>query len=132
MIQRIDHIGIAVESIEEAAELYRSLGLEIEAVEEVPSEGVKVAMIRCGESRVELLEPTTEDSPIAKFLARRGGGIHHICLATDDLQEDQGALLDRGVELLRSEPTRGAGGCWVQFIHPKSANGVLVELSEKP
>ena len=130
MIQRVDHIGIAVESIEEAVELYRSLGMEVEAVEEVASEGVRVAMIRCGESRIELLEATAEDSPIAKFLNRRGSGVHHICLATDDIRSDQATLLAEGVELLRPEPTRGAGGCWVQFIHPKSASGVLVELSE--
>ena len=131
MIHRIDHIGIAVRSIEEAAELYRALGLEIEAGEEVPAEGVKVAVIRCGESRIELLEATTEDSPIAGFLNKRGGGIHHICLATDDVRADQKTLREQGYELLRSEPTRGAGGCWVQFIHPRSAAGVLVELSEE-
>ena len=130
MIQQIDHIGIAVQSIDEALKLYEALGLEVEGYEDVPSEGVRVAMIRCGESRIELLEATTDDSPIARFLAKRGGGLHHICLATTDVRADQESLEAGGVRLLRPEPTLGAGGCWVQFIHPKSASGVLVELSE--
>jgi methylmalonyl-CoA/ethylmalonyl-CoA epimerase len=130
MIERIDHVGIAVASIEEAVKLYKALGMEVEGQEEVLAEGVRVAMIRCGESRIELLEPTTDTSPIARFLAKRGGGVHHICLATTDIQADQRILQADGVQLLRPEPTRGAGGCWVQFIHPKSAAGVLVELSE--
>jgi methylmalonyl-CoA/ethylmalonyl-CoA epimerase len=132
MIQRIDHIGIAVESIAEAAKLYEALGLQIEAVEEVAAEGVRVAMLRCGESRIELLEATRDDSPIARFLARRGAGIHHICLGSDDVRADQESLEEGGYEVLRPAPTRGAGGCWVQFVHPKSASGVLLELSESP
>ncbi len=131
MISKIDHVGIAVHSIAEASKFYQSLGLTIEAVEEVPAEGVKVAMMQCGESRIELLEATREDSPIGRFLARRGGGIHHICFATSDVQGDQESLADQGYRLLRPEPTQGAGGCWVQFVHPNSAGGVLVELSEK-
>ena len=131
MILRIDHIGIAVDSIDRAAELYRDLGMEIEAIEEVPAEGVRVAMIQCGESRIELLEATTEDSPVASFLARRGAGMHHVCLATDDIAADQAKLTERGYELLRPQPTIGAGGSRVQFIHPRSATGVLVELSQE-
>ena len=131
MIEKIDHVGIAVHSIEEAAKLYQALGLTIEAVEEVPAEGVRVAMLQCGESRVELLEATREDSPIARFLERRGGGIHHICFSSTDVRADQEILDHEGYQLLRLEPTRGAGGCWVQFVHPKSAGGVLVELSEE-
>lgn len=131
MLEKIDHVGIAVHSIEEAAKLYQALGLTIEAVEEVPAEGVRVAMLRCGESRVELLEATRDDSPIARFLERRGGGIHHICFSSSDVRADQETLEHQGYQLLRPEPTRGAGGCWVQFVHPKSAGGVLVELSEE-
>ena len=131
MIGKIDHVGIAVESIEEARGFYEALGLAVEAVEEVPAEGVRVAMIRCGESRIELLEATREDSPIAKFLAKRGPGLHHLCLATDDVRGADARLRAVGVEVLRAEPTRGAGGCWVQFVHPRSAGGVLVELSEE-
>ncbi|MEO8277802.1 MAG: methylmalonyl-CoA epimerase [Thermoanaerobaculia bacterium] len=131
MIQRIDHIGIAVTSIAEARGFYEALGLTVEAIEEVPQEGVRVAMIPCGESKIELLEAITPDSPIAKFLAKRGPGIHHVCMATDDIVHDDLLLRAAGIELLRPEPTLGAGGCWVQFVHPKSAAGVLVELSQE-
>lgn len=130
MIPRIDHVGIAVVSIDAARKFYEALGLSVEAIEEVPQEAVRVAMIRCGETKIELLEPTSPESPIARFLEKRGPGIHHLCLASDDLATDDRRLREAGVELLRSAPTRGAGGCWVQFVHPKSAGGVLVELSE--
>jgi len=132
VIQRIDHVGIAVQSIAEARQLYEALGLQVEAVEEVPAEGVRVAMILCGESRIELLEATTPDSPIARFLEQRGGGVHHICFASSDVSADQERLQSEGYRILRPQPTRGAGGCWVQFVHPQSAGGVLVELSQKP
>jgi methylmalonyl-CoA/ethylmalonyl-CoA epimerase len=130
VISGLDHVGIAVASIEEARGFYEALGLEIDHVEEVPQEGVRVAMIVVGGTRIELLEPTRDDSPVAKFLARRGPGIHHLCFASSDVRGDDARLRAAGAELLRSEPTRGAGGCWVQFVHPKSAGGVLVELSE--
>ena len=130
MIPRIDHIGIAVESIAEARKLYEELGLEVAEIEEVPQEGVRVAMIECGDSRIELLEPTTADSPIRKFLDSRGPGMHHLCLASDELAADDRRLREAGYRLLRDQPTRGAGGCWVQFVHPKSAGGVLLELSQ--
>lgn len=129
MIEGIDHIGIAVHSIAEARGFYEALGLHVEAVEDVPQEGVRVALIPCGASRIELLEPTRDDSPIAKFLAKRGPGIHHLCLGSSDVRADDARLRDGGFEVLRPEPTRGAGGCWVQFVHPKSAGGVLVELA---
>ena len=130
MIQRIDHIGIAVVSIAAARVFYEAMGLVVEAIEEVPQEGVRVAMIRCGESKIELLEATSAESPIARFLAKRGPGIHHLCFASDDLHGDDRQLRAAGMELLRPEPTQGAGGCWVQFVHPRSAGGVLVELSQ--
>ena len=132
MVERIDHVGIAVASIDEARKLYETLGLTVEAIEEVPAEGVRVALIPCGESAIELLEPTRDDSPVARFLARRGPGIHHLCLGTGDVTGDDGRLRDAGLEVLRERPTRGAGGCWVQFVHPKSAGGVLLELSQRP
>jgi methylmalonyl-CoA/ethylmalonyl-CoA epimerase len=132
MIDGIAHIGIAVRSIDEARGFWEALGLAIDHVEEVPQEGVRVAMIRCGASTIELLEPTREDSPIAKFLATRGPGIHHLCLASGDVRADDARLRAAGVALLRPEPTRGAGGSWVQFVHPRSAGGVLVELAEHP
>jgi methylmalonyl-CoA epimerase len=132
VIQGIDHIGIAVHTIEEARGFWESLGLAIEAIEVVESEGVRVAIIPCGGSRIELLEPTREDSPIARFIAKRGPGLHHVCLTSDGLAADDVALRAAGVRLLRDRPTRGAGGCWIQFVHPASAGGVLVELSEPP
>ncbi len=132
MVERIDHVGIAVASIDEARKLYETLGLSVEAIEEVPAEGVRVAFIPCGESAIELLEPTRDDSPVARFLSRRGPGIHHLCLGTADVAGDDGRLRAAGLEVLRERPTRGAGGCWVQFVHPKSAGGVLLELSQRP
>ena len=130
MIRGVDHIGIAVASIEEGRKLYEALGLRVEAIEEIAAEGVRVAFIPLGNTRIELLEATSAASPIAKFLARRGPGIHHVCLASDDLAADDSQLRAAGVELLRAEPTLGAGGMRVQFVHPNSAGGVLFELSE--
>lgn len=130
MIEGVDHIGIAVSSIEESRGFYEALGLYIEEIEFVEAEGVRVAMIPCGGSRIELLEATREDSPIARFIEKRGPGLHHICLATGDVRADDAALRARGVRVLRDEPTRGAGGTWIQFVHPQSASGVLVELAE--
>jgi methylmalonyl-CoA/ethylmalonyl-CoA epimerase len=131
MIGKIDHIGIAVRSIEESRKLYEALGLAVSFIEDVPIDGVRVAMIECGETHIELLEPLSEDSPVAKFLEKRGPGIHHVCLASDDVRTDDGRLRAAGYDVLRPEPTLGAGGCWVQFVHPKSTGGVLLELSQK-
>jgi methylmalonyl-CoA epimerase len=131
VITGIDHIGIAVRSIDETRRFYETLGLEVEAIEEVESEGVRVALIPCGEGRIELLEATSPESPIARFIEKTGVGIHHICLATTDVRSEQELLQDSGFEVLRPEPTRGAEGCWVQFVHPNSAGGVLVELSQR-
>src|SRR4051812_29355762 len=110
MIDGIDHVGIAVRSIEEARAFWEALGLAVEHIEEVPQEGVRVAMTPCGGVNIELLEPTREDSPIAGFLAKRGPGIHHLCLKSGDVAADDAALRARGVQLLREQPTRGAGG----------------------
>ncbi|MEM1204490.1 MAG: methylmalonyl-CoA epimerase [Acidobacteriota bacterium] len=132
MIQKVDHIGIAVRSIDEAKGFYEALGLHVEEIEEVEAEGVRVAMIPCGEVKIELLEPTRDDSPIAAFLDKRGPGMHHVCLGSDDVDADDARLRDAGMRVLRPEPTVGAGGCRVQFVHPKSAGGVLVELSQPP
>ncbi len=130
MIERIDHIGIAVRSIDEARRPYETLGLAVEAIEEVPQEGVRVAFIPCGETAIELLEPMDDSSPIARFLERRGPGVHHLCLRTDDIKSDDARLRAADLHLLRDAPTRGAAGCWVQFVHPKSVGGVLLELSQ--
>jgi methylmalonyl-CoA/ethylmalonyl-CoA epimerase len=130
MIEAVAHIGIAVPSIAEARRLYEALGLAVTAVEEVPAEEVRVALIPCGGTYLELLEPTGDSSPIARFLARRGPGLHHVCLTTSDVHADDAQLREAGFRVLRPEPTRGAGGCWVQFVHPKSTGGVLLELSQ--
>jgi methylmalonyl-CoA/ethylmalonyl-CoA epimerase len=131
VIRGVAHIGIAVRSIAEATRLYEALGLKVEHVEEVAAEGVRVAILHCGESAIELLEPLSAQSPIAKFLDQRGPGIHHLCLATSDVRADDERLRAAGFETLRPQPTRGAGGCWVQFVHPKSAGGVLLELAQE-
>ena len=106
--------------------------LEIETIEEVPHEGVRVAVIPCGPSRVELLEPLDDSSPVARFLEKRGPGIHHVCLATDDVDADDQRLRDAGMRVLRDQPSPGAEGATVQFVHPASAGGVLVEISQRP
>jgi len=126
---KIDHIGIATDGIDQAASFYRdSLGLSIEEIEEVPSQKVRVAMLPVGESRIELLEPTSEDSPISKFLAKRGPGIHHIAVQVDDIEASLRDLKARGARLIDEQPRTGAGGCLVAFIHPSSTGGVLLEL----
>jgi methylmalonyl-CoA/ethylmalonyl-CoA epimerase len=130
MVPKVDHVGIAVESIDAARRFYEALGLRVEEIEEVPQEGVRVAMIPCGETRIELLESTRADSPIARFLERRGPGLHHLCLASTDVAADDATLRAAGYRLLRDAPTRGAGGCWVQFVHPHGADGVLIELAQ--
>ena len=131
MIGKIAHVGIAVRSIAESRRVWEALGLQVEAIEDVPHEGVRVAFLACGESHIELLEPLGAESPIARFLDKRGPGLHHLCLASDDVRADDAALRAAGLELLRPQPTRGAGGCWVQFVHPKSAGGVLLEISQE-
>lgn len=131
MIKKVDHIGIAVRSIEESRKLYEALGLSVSFIEDVPIDGVRVAMIECGETHIELLEPLSDDSPVAKFLEKRGPGIHHVCLGSDGVHGDDAKLRAAGYDVLRPEPTLGAGGCWVQFVHPKSTGGVLLELSQK-
>jgi methylmalonyl-CoA/ethylmalonyl-CoA epimerase len=132
VIRGIDHLGIAVRSLAEGRAFYEALGLSVAAVEEVPSEQVRVAMIPCGEARIELLEPTSPDSPVARFLERRGPGLHHVCLRSDDVAADDARLRGRGYEVLRPAPTHGAGGSAVQFVHPRSAGGVLIELAQPP
>jgi methylmalonyl-CoA/ethylmalonyl-CoA epimerase len=130
---KIDHIGIATTGIDDAARFYlESLGLQIEHVEEVASQKVRVAMLPLGESRVELLEPTSDDSPISKFLAKRGPGIHHIAVRVEDIRASLAELKEKGARLIDEQPRTGAGGCLVAFIHPSSTGGVLLELVEHP
>jgi methylmalonyl-CoA/ethylmalonyl-CoA epimerase len=129
---KIDHIGIATGGIAEVAGFYReALGLNIEEIEEVAEQKVRVAMLPIGESRIELLEPTTSDSPISKFLAKRGPGIHHVAIQVEDIRESLKKMKEEGARLIDEEPRKGAGGCLVAFVHPSSTGGVLVELVEK-
>jgi methylmalonyl-CoA/ethylmalonyl-CoA epimerase len=128
---KIDHIGIATGGIAEVANFYReALGLKIEEIEEVAEQRVRVAMLPIGESRIELLEPTTADSPISKFLAKRGPGIHHVAIQVENIRESLRKMKEAGARLIDEEPRTGAGGCLVAFVHPSSTGGVLVELVE--
>jgi methylmalonyl-CoA/ethylmalonyl-CoA epimerase len=132
MIQQIDHIGIAVQSLEVAARLYEEvLGLTCEGHDHVEEQGVKVAFYRCGEVMIELLEPTRPDSPVGKFLATRGEGIHHIALKTDDLVAEREHAKTSGLRLLSDKPLDGAHGKLISFIHPKDTLGVLLELTQR-
>ncbi len=126
----LDHIGIAVESIAEGRRLYEALGLAVEGEENVPAQGVRVAFLSVGDGRLELLEPTTPDSPIARHLEKRGQGLHHICLRVADIRRSMADLRKRGFELLSEQPQSGAHGCLVAFVHPRSTGGVLLELSQ--
>ncbi len=128
---KIDHIGIAVAKLDAVVPIYEQLGMELELVEEVVSQGVRVAMFPAGESRVELLEPLNEESPIAKFLARRGSGVHHIAFRVSDLAAELERLKARGVRLVDEEPRKGAHGALIAFLHPASTGGVLVELCQQ-
>lgn len=133
----IDHIGIAVEDIDEALVLYRDLmGLELERLEEVPSENVKVAMLKLDRAgavgHVELLAPMTDDCNIAKFIAKKGPGLHHIAFAADDVEVMMERCREAGLRLLDEKPRTGAGGKQIVFLHPKSSGGVLMEMCMDP
>ncbi|HTK94760.1 MAG TPA: methylmalonyl-CoA epimerase [Terriglobales bacterium] len=128
----IDHLGIAVKSLAQAKEFYRALGLDVVGEETVPHEKVKVAMLPVGESRIELLEPTSDDSPVGRFLARRGEGLHHVALKVEDLAGTVERLKARGTKFISDEIKVGAGGHLYVFLHPSSTGGVLLELCEDP
>jgi methylmalonyl-CoA/ethylmalonyl-CoA epimerase len=127
---KLDHIGIAVASLVEGAAFYRALGLELEGVEEVPEQGVKVGFLPVGDTRLELLEALGPDSPIARHVEKRGPGMHHLCVAVDDIRAAMDRLREQGYRLLSEEPQPGAHGALVCFVHPKSSGGVLLELSQ--
>ena len=126
----IDHLGIAVKSLAAAKSIYETLGLPISAEETVEHEKVKLVMVPLGESRLELLEATSDDSPIAKFIAKRGEGLHHVCLRVPDLSATVAKLKQDNVRLVSEEIKTGAGGHRYVFVHPSSAGGVLLELVE--
>lgn len=129
MITKIDHLGIAVRSLDEAVTYYeKTLGLRCEHREEVPSQKVRTAFFTVGEVHLELLEPTSPDSPVAKFLEKNGEGIHHVAFGTDDINGQLRQAADAGCRLINEQPFEGAAGKLVAFLHPKSTHGVLTEL----
>ncbi len=131
MYLKIDHIGIAVRSLKEAKRVYAdALGMEVEPAEEVTEQRTRVAMIPIGESRIELLEAIDADSPVARFIARRGEGIHHICLQVEDLAGIVSTLKAAGIRMIDEESRKGAGDRLVAFVHPSALGGVLLELSQ--
>lgn len=132
-VKRIDHIAILVEDLDEALSFWRGiLGVELMFIEDLPEEHAKVAFLPMGESEVELIKPTTEDSGLAKYLAKHGPGLHHICLEVEDIEGMLEELKKKGVQLINKTPLTGSRGERYAFIHPKGAHGVLVELYELP
>ena len=133
MLKKIDHIGIAVHSIDQARTFYeQALGLECERIEEVASQKVRTAFFTLGETHIELLEPMDDSSPIAKFLEKRGEGVHHIAYLSDDLAAQLERARVSGCMLINEHPVTGAGGKQIAFLHPKSTGGVLTEICENP
>ncbi len=129
----IDHIGIAVESIDEALKFWeRSLGIKCTGVEEVAEQKVKTAFLPLGDTEVELLEATDPESPVAKFIEKKGEGIHHLAIRVENLEEALEKMKALGLRMIDEQPRYGAGGARIAFVHPKTAGGVLLELSERP
>jgi len=132
VLKKINHLGIAVNDLEKAIEIFtKAFNLEVGGIEEVPSQQVKVAFLPIGESRIELLEPTSEDSAVSKFLATRGEGVHHVAFETDCIVDSLKTAEAQGLRFIDKEPRPGAHGTKVAFIHPKSTCGVLIELVEE-
>jgi methylmalonyl-CoA/ethylmalonyl-CoA epimerase len=133
MLNRIYHLGYAVEDIEAASEFYReNFGATPTEPEVVEEQGIIATMFRVGDSSIELVQPMRQDSPVGKFLAKRGEGFHHVAFEVDDLRVALAELKSNGVELIDEEPRRGAGGMKIAFVHPEGAFGVLTELVELP
>ena len=130
MLKKIDHIGVAVHKLEEALKFYALLGVTPSHIEEVPSQQVKTAFLTVGDVHIELLEPTSPDSPIAKHLEKRGEGMHHIAYEVDDIVSTLAALKDGGAQLIDESPKDGAHNMLVAFVHPKSSGKVLTELCQ--
>jgi len=132
-VLKIDHLGIAVKNLDEAIKFYKDvLGLELVKIEEVPQEKVKIAMFKIGETHIELLEATSPDSAIAKFIEKKGEGIHHIALRVDDITKAMEELKSKGARIIYDKPREVAHGeRIINFIHPKSAHGVLLEIVER-
>lgn len=132
MIQKIDHIGIAVKSLDEVLKFYEdTLGIKCKGTEVVEEQHVKTAFLPLGDSEIELLESTSEDGPIAKFIEKNGEGIQHLALRVDDIEKALNEVREKGVRLIDEKPRMGAGGAKIAFLHPKSTHGVLLELCER-
>ncbi len=131
MVKYISHIGIAVKNLDDAIEFYKKLGLEVESTEVVESQKVKVAFIPVGDTRIELLESTAPDGPIAKYIEKKGEGIQHLAFAVDNLPEALKLSEENNIRLIDKEPRPGAHGADIAFLHPKSSYGVLVELCKE-
>lgn len=130
MLKKIDHIGIAVKSLEVAASFYRDvLGLSCEKTETIETQKVRIAFYPIGETHIELLEATSDESPIAKFIEKHGEGIHHIAYACDEINSHLSKAKENGCRLIHEQPVAGAGGKLIAFLHPQSAFGVLTEFS---
>ncbi len=129
---KVDHIGIAVKNLEESLKFYTDvLGLKSEGVEVVEEQKVKVAFLPCGDSELELLESTSPDGPIAKFIEKNGEGIQHIAVRVDNIEQTLAELKEKGVRLIDEKPRYGAGGASIAFLHPKATGGILLELSQR-
>lgn len=128
--KRLDHIAIAVHSIAEALPFYEGLGLKTLEIEIVEEQGVKVAKLDIGNTHIELLEPLSPDTPVGKFLAQKGPGLHHICIGVEDIEADLEELKSSGTKLINETAKIGAGGAKIAFVHPKATGGVLLELSQ--
>ena len=130
-VLKIDHIGIAVKNLAESSKLYEMLGIASAGAEEVAEQKVKVCFFPVGDSEIELLESTSPDGPIAKYIEKNGEGIQHMALRVDDLEAALAELKAKGVRLIDEKPRYGAGGAKIAFVHPKSTGGILLELSER-
>ena len=132
MVTKLDHIGVAVEGLAQALKPYQEgLGITPSAIEEVADQGVRIAFLPVGDSEIELLEPTSPDSPVARFLEKRGEGLHHICLEVDDLEATLSRLKAQGVRLIDETPRPGGQGKRIAFVHPHGLHGVLLELAQR-
>ncbi|PFP27390.1 methylmalonyl-CoA epimerase [Bacillus sp. AFS073361] len=132
MIKKVDHIGIAVKSLEKTLSFYTDvLNLPLVGIEEVDTQKVRVAFLQAGSTKLELLEPTSEESTIAKFIEKRGEGIHHVALGVDSIEERIREMKEKGIRMIDEQPRAGAGGANIAFMHPKSTSGILFELCEK-
>ncbi|MDN3491562.1 methylmalonyl-CoA epimerase [Winogradskyella bathintestinalis] len=130
-MKKIEHIGIAVKNIENSNELFKALfGKEHYKIEDVESEGVKTSFFKCGPNKIELLQATNDDSPIAKFIEKKGEGMHHIAFAVDDIEREIERLTQEGFTMIHKKPKKGADNKLIAFLHPKSTNGVLIELCQ--